>query len=72
MFEDILSLTFSKSKVPPRYLQKRLSMKTWLGGAMVARLTPDQKVACSNHVGVTRKTEDTLIAVSVILDSRLI
>lgn len=21
-------------------------------GAMVARLTPDQKVACSNHVGV--------------------
>ena len=24
----------------------------WLRGAMVARLTPDQKVACSNHVGV--------------------
>lgn len=23
-----------------------------LRGAMVARLTPDQKVACSNHVGV--------------------
>ena len=22
------------------------------GGAMVARLTPDQKVACSNHVRV--------------------
>ena len=22
-------------------------------GAMVARLTPDQKVVCSNHVGVT-------------------
>ena len=22
-------------------------------GATVARLTPDQKVACSNHVGVT-------------------
>ena len=25
-----------------------------LRGAMVARLTPDQKVACSNHVGVKR------------------
>ena len=24
----------------------------WLRGATVARLTPDQKVACSNHVGV--------------------
>ena len=24
----------------------------WLSGATVARLTPDQKVACSNHVGV--------------------
>ena len=24
-----------------------------LRGAMVARLTPDQKAACSNHVGVT-------------------
>ena len=24
----------------------------WLCGATVARLTPDQKVACSNHVGV--------------------
>ena len=24
----------------------------WLRGAMVARLTPDQKAACSNHVGV--------------------
>ena len=23
-------------------------------GATVARLTPDQKVACSNHVGVRR------------------
>ena len=23
-------------------------------GAMVARLTPDQKVACSNHVGITK------------------
>ena len=25
----------------------------WLCGATVARLTPDQKVACSNHVGVS-------------------
>ena len=25
---------------------------SWLLGATVARLTPDQKVACSNHVGV--------------------
>ena len=25
---------------------------SWLGGATVARLTPDQKVACSNHVRV--------------------
>ena len=25
---------------------------SWLRGATVARLTPDQKVACSNHVGV--------------------
>ena len=27
-----------------------------LRGAMVARLTPDQKAACSNHVGVTAGT----------------
>ena len=26
-----------------------------LRGATVARLTPDQKVACSNHVGVTSR-----------------
>ena len=26
--------------------------RTWLRGAMVARLTPDQKAACSTHVGV--------------------
>ena len=25
-----------------------------LRGAIVARLTPDQKVACSNHVAVTK------------------
>ena len=29
-------------------------LPTRLRGAMVARLTPDQKVACSTHVGVTR------------------
>ena len=27
--------------------------RAWLGGATVARLTPVQKVACSNHVRVT-------------------
>ena len=26
---------------------------SWLRGAMAARLTPDQKAACSNHVGVS-------------------
>ena len=26
----------------------------WLRGATVARLTPDQKAACSNHVGVIK------------------
>ena len=25
---------------------------SWVRGAVVARLTPDQKAACSNHVGV--------------------
>ena len=29
-----------------------LCLSSWLGGATVARLTPDQKVACSNHVRV--------------------
>ena len=29
-----------------------LKFNIWLRGATVARLTPDQKVACSNHVGV--------------------
>ena len=28
------------------------SLTRGLRGATVARLTPDQKVACSNHVGV--------------------
>ena len=30
-----------------------LELLSRLLGATVARLTPDQKVACSNHVGVT-------------------
>ena len=30
-----------------------LHCRTWPGGATVARLTPVQKVACSNHVRVT-------------------
>ena len=29
-------------------------IKCGLRGATVARLTPDQKVACSNHVGVNK------------------
>ena len=32
--------------------ERKLYSSTWLRGAMVARLTPDQKAACSNHVGV--------------------
>ncbi len=28
-------------------------------GATVARLTPDQKVACSNHVGVSEFWDET-------------
>ena len=30
------------------------SFHNWLRGATVARLTPDQKAACSNHVGVIK------------------
>ena len=29
------------------------TLRVGLRGAMVARLTPDQKAACSSHVGVT-------------------
>ena len=37
----------------PFFLLKILYIITrWLRGATVARLTPDQKAACSNHVGV--------------------
>jgi hypothetical protein len=31
-------------------------MSIWIRGAMVARLTPDQKVACSIHVGFIFQT----------------
>ena len=34
------------------HMQHTSSEVSWLGGATVARLTPDQKVACSNHVRV--------------------
>ena len=34
------------------YMDKIVSMCGGPRGATVARLTPDQKVACSNHVGV--------------------
>ncbi len=37
-------------EAPPCFLRPR--------GATVARLTPDQKVACSNHVGVRRSLLD--------------
>lgn len=41
----------SLANVPRKLaIEKRLS--SGLRGATVARLTPDQKVACSNHVGV--------------------
>ena len=33
-------------------LQALLHWYEWACGATVARLTPDQKVACSNHVGL--------------------
>ena len=33
-------------------LQNDMNAYHWPRGAMVARLTPDQKVACSSHVGV--------------------
>ena len=38
----------------PRMQQENASRNLGAGlrGATVARLTPDQKVACSNHVGV--------------------
>ena len=38
------------------YLKTTTTLFSYTGirGAMVARLTPDQKVACSNHVGVSR------------------
>ena len=41
-----------------------------LRGATVARLTPDQKVACSNHVGVKANILETIycdIALSWVL-----
>ena len=40
-------LLFNKNKVV-----YTMSVYVRLRGATVARLTPDQKVACSNHVGV--------------------
>ena len=35
------------------HVSAQLYYTTGLRGATVARLTPDQKVACSNHVGVS-------------------
>ena len=36
-----------------KYINFSFSYGVGLRGAMVARLTPDQKAACSSHVGVT-------------------
>ena len=35
------------------YIPQDFLKLSWPGGATVARLTPVQKVACSNHVRVT-------------------
>ena len=37
-----------------KYINFTFSSCVGLRGAMVARLTPDQKAACSSHVGVTK------------------
>ena len=44
-----ISSTRPKSSLYICFLSQEIM---WLRGATVARLTPDQKVACSNHVGV--------------------
>ena len=49
---SLLSLQFSKSAFNLNILETYCSQPRGLGGATVARLTPDQKVACSNHVRV--------------------
>ena len=36
-----------------KYINFTSTFGVGLRGAMVARLTPDQKAACSSHVGVT-------------------
>ena len=36
-----------------KYINFTSNFRVGLRGAMVARLTPDQKAACSSHVGVT-------------------
>ena len=36
-----------------KYINFTTNIRVGLRGAMVARLTPDQKAACSSHVGVT-------------------
>ena len=43
----------------PFFPSSKYSFSTqWLRGATVARLTPDQKAACSNHVGVRNILSD--------------
>ena len=52
MYSALNTSSFSKTKELAQYFQNEIYRKVWLGGAMVARLTPDQKVVCSNHVRV--------------------
>ena len=51
--ENSVSIDFSHScQISRTYTQVGACIRCGLRGATVARLTPDQKVACSNHVGV--------------------
>ena len=53
-YEFNLELNFDLPDPFTRRIGRLVSygLKRGLRGATVARLTPDQKVACSNHVGV--------------------
>ena len=52
--EDLLLNFEIFSKYRYKHLFTNLVKCIRLRGATVARLTPDQKVACSNHVGVRK------------------
>ena len=63
-----------------KYINFTLNFRVGLRGAMVARLTPDQKAACSSHVGVTeisflffflsRNTSFHLASQRIVLENR--